>query len=209
MPCKPGELTARYRQGRLTPAELRDTLSVAAYTQIPQFVNTAQQPSTFRTIPPSHMENIEKLLPRQLVRCKVRAHSRKRTLDIAADLMAEQYPGISARRLFQALMKRERLGSTGLGKGVAIPHCRLDCPGMMAALFSLQRPVDYYAPDDQAVDLVFVLVVPRQETSAHLEALAMITSVFHSTAARVRLRQARNARELRARFLKVATGAAT
>ena len=147
---------------------------------------------------------IENLLARECIRQAVPAHSRKRALDLAADLLAEQHPGVPARRLFEALMERERLGSTGIGEGVAIPHCRLDCPDMMAAFFSLEKAVDYDAPDDQPVDLVFVLVVPLKETAAHLEVLALLASVFGDPVIRARLRSAGSADELGRLFLEAA-----
>ena len=152
----------------------------------------------------ANMLRIENLLAPECVRQAVPAHSRKRALDLAADLLAAHYPGVPARRLFEALMERERLGSTGIGAGVAIPHCRLECPRMMAAFFSLQQAVDYDAPDDQPVDLVFVLVVPLEETTAHLEVLALLSSVFGDPAIRARLRGAAGADELGREFLEAA-----
>ena len=141
---------------------------------------------------------IEDLLPPGCVRLDVAAHSRKRSLDVAADLLAEQHPDVDARLLFDALMERERLGSTGIGEGVAIPHCRLDCPRMMAAFLLLAEPVDYDAPDAIPVDLVFVLAVPPGENSAHLEVLAALASRFRDPATRERLRRAGSPAELRA-----------
>ncbi len=150
------------------------------------------------------MVRIEDMLRPECIRRAVRAHSRKRALDLAADLLAEQHPGVVARRLFESLMERERLGSTGIGEGVAIPHCRLPCPGMMAAFFSLASAVDYDAPDGKPVDLVFVLVVPPDETAAHLEALSMLATIFQDSATRCDLRQAASSPELGERFLRAA-----
>ena len=150
------------------------------------------------------MVRIEDLLPPECVRRAVTAHSRKRSLDFAADLLAEQYPRVDARPLFNALMERERLGSTGIGEGVAIPHCRLECPAMMAAFLLLAEPVDYDAPDGKPVDLVFVLVVPPGETSAHLEVLATLATVFRDPATRDRLRRAGSSGELGAILLDAA-----
>ena len=150
------------------------------------------------------MARIEDLLPPECVRRAVAAHSRKRSLDFAADLLDEQHPGVDARPLFDALMERERLGSTGIGEGVAIPHCRLECPGMMAAFFVLAEPVDYDAPDGKPVDLVFVLVVPPGENSAHLDVLATLATVFRDPATRDRLRQAGTCEELGATLFKAA-----
>ena len=153
------------------------------------------------------MVSIDELLPRACIRRGVPAHSRKRSLDFAADLLAEQHPGLDARPLFDALMERERLGSTGIGEGVAIPHCRQECPHMMAAFFLLAEPVDFDAPDEMPVDLVFVLVVPPEETSAHLEVLAALGAVFNDPATRARLRHAGSSVELGRVFFDAATGA--
>ena len=150
------------------------------------------------------MVRIEDLLRPDCVRRAVSAHSRKRSLDFAADLLAEKHPGVEARPLFDALMERERLGSTGIGEGVAIPHCRLECSRMMAAFMLLADPVDYDAPDDKPVDLVFVLAVPPGETSAHLEVLATLSTVFRDPATRERLRQAGSSRDLGAILLDAA-----
>ena len=150
------------------------------------------------------MLRIDKLLAPECVRRGLPAHSRKRTLDIAADLLSERHPDVAARHLFDALMARERLGSTGIGDGVAIPHCRLECQGMKAALFSLDQPVDYDAPDEQPVDLIFVLVVPVDEANAHLEALSLLAAIFKDADTRRRLREASSSGELDQRFREAA-----
>lgn len=126
----------------------------------------------------------------------VQANSRKRVLEAASDLIAEHHPDLSARPLFDELMNRERLGSTGIGDGVAIPHCRLDCSEIHGAMVVLDAPVDYDAIDDQPVDLLFVLVVPKEETSAHLELLAVLARMFSNADNRRLLRSADNGPEL-------------
>jgi len=93
-------------------------------------------------------------------------------------------------------MSRERLGSTGLGEGVAIPHCRLPCSRIHAACLTLAAPVDYDAADGAPVDLVFVLIVPPEETSAHLEVLAALARLYGSAENRNRLRAAASDKEL-------------
>ncbi|MFV2090707.1 MAG: PTS sugar transporter subunit IIA, partial [Pseudomonadales bacterium] len=82
------------------------------------------------------------------------------------------------RNLFDELMNRERLGSTGLGDGVAIPHCRIPCRQIHGACLTLANPVDYEAIDGIPVDLVFVLLVPPEENAAHLELLAELAKLF-------------------------------
>ncbi len=144
---------------------------------------------------------MEQLLPAACVLCQVAASSRKRVLDVAADAFMRVHSEISARALFSALMERERLGSTGLGEGVAIPHCRMDFPHMIGGLLTLAQPVDFDAPDGEPVDLLFILVAPQDEDTAHLEALAQLAAVFADAEARARLRGAVTASELKQRFL--------
>jgi PTS system nitrogen regulatory IIA component len=85
-------------------------------------------------------------------------------------------------------MARERLGSTGLGEGVAIPHCRIPCKRAMGAFLQLSKGIDYEAVDAQKVDLLFTFVVPLEETTAHLELLASLARMFNNSENRKRLR---------------------
>ena len=105
--------------------------------------------------------------------------------------------------MFEHLLTRERLGSTGLGEGIAIPHCRIDCPRPMAALLRLETPVDFDAPDDAPVDLLFVLIVPPGETSAHLTTLAALARLFQSADNRAALRAGASDAELYDTFVSL------
>jgi PTS system nitrogen regulatory IIA component len=134
------------------------------------------------------MADITRILSKECTRASVDAHSRKRAIEAAADLLADNYPELSARKLFDELMARERLGSTGLGEGVAIPHCRIPCGQVLGAFLRLAEAVDYDAIDAEHVDLLFVLVVPPEETTAHLELLANLARVFSDADNRKRLR---------------------
>ena len=145
---------------------------------------------------------MEALLPPACVRWAAAAASRKRALDLAADMLSAAHPHLAARSLFNALTAREHLGSTGLGKGVAIPHCRLGCRRLLGGLFSLAEPVDFQAADDQPVDLLFILVAPLDEPKTHLEALADLAAIFADGAQCARLRAAASPSELRERFLE-------
>ena len=118
--------------------------------------------------------------------------SRKRVLQQCSELLSAQYPQLAPRDLFSALMARERLGTTAIGEGVAIPHCRIDTESIVAAFFQLSDPIDYDAPDDAPVDLLFVLVVPETEQTAHLELLATLAGLFSDPNNRQRLRNCTN-----------------
>lgn len=128
--------------------------------------------------------NIE--LRPELAACRVEAPSRKRALQHAAGLLADST--LSQDTIFDALMARERLGSTGLGDGVAIPHCRLEVTETRVAMVSLASPVDYESIDADPVDLLFCIVVPLDEQQTHLTLLATLSAVFAEADNRVRLR---------------------
>lgn len=143
--------------------------------------------------------SISSLLNSTNVFCKTDCPSRKRALQFAARSIAENDPdqdGLIADEVFDGLLERERLGSTGLGFGIAIPHCRMACQSIHATFVSLAAPVDYEAADDQGVDLLFVLVVPQNETHAHLELLAELAGVFNLAENRTALRQCQDTESL-------------
>lgn len=135
------------------------------------------------------MTNATDLLTAERVRCKAPASSKKRALELGASLLADAIPGMSRLDIFDALNARERLGSTGLGQGMALPHGRvggLDAP--IAACLTLAEPIDFDAPDRQRVDVLFVLLVPRDCSSEHLRILAGLAEMFNDPALRDALR---------------------
>ena len=110
-------------------------------------------------------------------------HSKKDALDTLARLLAATDPGLGQGEIFDCLIARERLGSTGLGKGIAIPHGRLkEQQRAIAAFLRLAEGVDYAAADQQPVDLLFALIVPEQSTDAHLQTLARLAEMFSDDA---------------------------
>jgi PTS system nitrogen regulatory IIA component len=141
------------------------------------------------------MSDILGILERSCTKVGVPASSRKALLQYASDLLAEEYD-LPARQLFDELMNRERLGSTGLGDGVAIPHCRIACEKIHAACLTLAEPVDYDAIDGEPVDLIFILLVPPEEHSAHLELLSDLARLYGSDENRTTLRRASTDDEL-------------
>ena len=118
---------------------------------------------------------LESILAPSRTRCGVAGNSKKRVLETLAGIIAGDLPALSARDLFGHLVARERLGSTGIGKGIAIPHCRIaDCTGTVGGLVTLAHPVDYDAIDNEPVDILFVLLVPKEAQEAHLQTLAAL-----------------------------------
>jgi PTS system nitrogen regulatory IIA component len=125
---------------------------------------------------------ISALLSPNRVACHQDISSKKRSLELLSHLLATALPAFSDGELFDSLVGRERLGSTGLGHGVALPHGRikgLDAP--IAAFVSLQKGVDYDAIDNQPVDLLFALMVPEESTEEHLQILAQLAAMFSDT----------------------------
>ncbi len=107
--------------------------------------------------------------------------SKKKILEFVADRISDDVPEINAKDLFEALISRERLGTTGLGNKIAIPHCRCKaCPEPVGLFMRLAEPVDFDSVDQQPIDMVFALIVPEGENQEHLEILQALAEKFHS-----------------------------
>lgn len=123
--------------------------------------------------------------------CGVEAGSKKRALELLANTIAQDIPDIDADELFRSLIGRERLGSTGIGHGIAIPHCRVDqCNGTVGALITLADPIDFDAIDSQPVDILFAMLVPQDAHTEHLQTLAALAEALNKSEYRQRLRAA-------------------
>ncbi|WP_419834111.1 PTS IIA-like nitrogen regulatory protein PtsN [Endozoicomonas atrinae] len=131
----------------------------------------------------------------------VHGASKKKILEFIAERISSDVPEINAKELFEALVARERLGTTGLGEGVAIPHCRCKaCPSPIGLFIRLAEPVDFDSVDRKPVDLVFALIVPEGENQEHLEILKALAERFHSTTLLEKIRSA-SATELLYQFI--------
>ena len=123
--------------------------------------------------------------------------SKKRVLEQIANLVARDLTDLDAQDIFENLIAREKLGSTGFGNGIAIPHCRLPgCHAPLSAVLRLDSAVDFDAIDGAPVDLLFVLLVPEAATDEHLELLRQIASMLDRSEVRERLRQAQSSEAL-------------
>lgn len=123
--------------------------------------------------------------------------SKKRFLTTISERIADTVECLSADQTYTALLSREQLGSTGIGNGIAIPHCRVtDCNQITGALVKLESGIDFDAVDSQPVDLIFVLIVPAKAVDEHLKVLGALAALFHQDDFCQRLRQAGSAQEM-------------
>lgn len=131
------------------------------------------------------------ILEREGVFASLRVKNKKQALrELAA--RAAQVTQLDERQIFDTLLQRERLGSTGVGRGIAIPHARMSGLVRIAAVFAqLDEPIDFDALDGEPVDLVFVLLAPEQAGADHLKALARISRVLRDPMTLEKLRSAR------------------
>ncbi|MCG8324584.1 MAG: PTS sugar transporter subunit IIA [Thiotrichales bacterium] len=137
------------------------------------------------------------LLSSGRVRHRIDASSKKAVLEMLAEILATDIPTITSRDIFDCLVSREKLGSTGLGQGVAIPHGRIaSIESPICAFMLLNKAVDFDAPDNEYVDLVFSLIVPEESTEEHLQILAGIAEQFSREGFPDALRRTSSAEEL-------------
>lgn len=128
---------------------------------------------------------------------QVEGVNKKKLLELLAERLAEHNPQLNVDAVFDALLARERLGSTALGEGIALPHCRLECcTKPLGILLTLKEPIEYDAQDNQAVDIIFMLLVPDSDPEEHLNTLSHIAALFSQVEYRDALRAAHTSEEL-------------
>ena len=142
------------------------------------------------------MSQINNILPRSNVFFDLDVGSKKRVFE-QVGLLLENSEKLSRSTVFDSLFARERLGSTGLGHGVAIPHgCIKGLREAVGVLIRLKQPILFDAPDGKPVSLLFVLLVPDQATDLHLQLLSELAQLFSSKALREKLLTAPDAETL-------------
>jgi PTS system nitrogen regulatory IIA component len=135
--------------------------------------------------------NMTDLITAKRIACGEAVASKKRVLELLGELIVEDQIDLTAREVFDTLIGRERLGSTGLGHGVALPHGRLgQIQQAIGAFIKLNDGIDFDAIDRQPVDLIFALLVPEHFTDEHLKILAYLAEMFSDTAFCQQLRSA-------------------
>lgn len=145
--------------------------------------------------------HIDDVLTKANIMLSVKSESKKHLLDIISLQFAKTYPSLNKDMMLDELVKRERLGTTALGHGVAIPHIRLDTEHQPLGVFiQLETPIEFDAQDQQPVDLVFALLVPKSQCDNHLHLLSEITNALVSYSSRQALREAKDTDDILSRL---------
>ncbi|MET3589044.1 PTS system nitrogen regulatory IIA component [Bartonella silvatica] len=149
------------------------------------------------------MNLIELIAPEAIIPA-LKANSKKQVLQALAE-KAAKLTGLSERVIFDIILQREKLGSTGLGGGIAIPHGKLPDINRIIGIFArLESPVDFEALDDEPIDLVFLLLAPENAGADHLKALSQIARVLRHADVVQKLRNTYDAHALYALLVQSA-----
>jgi PTS system nitrogen regulatory IIA component len=146
------------------------------------------------------MSQISQLLPLENVVLDLDAGSKKRVFEYAG-LVFENNQGVANSAVFNSLFAREKLGSTGLGQGIAIPHGRINgLKKALGAFIRLANPIPFDSPDGEPVSMFFILLVPEQATEQHLQILSELAERFSEASCRDALSTARDAQTVQQTF---------
>jgi PTS system nitrogen regulatory IIA component len=142
------------------------------------------------------MINLADLVTKDRVLLDLRSGSKRQLLQALADAAA-QATGVESVTILEALVQREKLGTTGLGEGIAIPHAKIPALAELTGFFArLGKPVDFDALDGHPVDLVFLLLAPEAAGADHLKALARVARILRDQDLRRQIREAATATEV-------------
>ncbi|ACA88498.1 MULTISPECIES: PTS IIA-like nitrogen regulatory protein PtsN [Shewanella] len=123
--------------------------------------------------------------------------SKKKVLELISDLAAVQYPSLSSQEIFESLLAREKMGSTGIGNGIAIPHGRLtNISQPVAVLIKCEEPISFDSIDKQPVDILFALLVPADQCEQHLSTLSAMAEKLNDKLILKQLRKTQDESEL-------------
>ncbi len=123
--------------------------------------------------------------------------SKKKVLELISDLAAVQYPTLSSQEIFESLLAREKMGSTGIGNGIAIPHGRLtNISQPVAVLIKCEEPISFDSIDRQPVDILFALLVPEEQCEQHLSTLSTMAEKLNNKHIVKQLRKTQDESEL-------------
>ncbi len=137
------------------------------------------------------------ILPLENISININGNSKKKVLENLSIYISGLAEGASSEKIYRSLQVRERLGTTAIGDGIAIPHCRIaELKEITAAFFKLNSPIDFGSDDRILVDLIFVLIVPDEQDELHLNALSLIAGVLQDEKRCVAIREARSKQAL-------------
>jgi len=140
---------------------------------------------------------LESILSLDRIQYSSKIGSRKNALEHISKLLCQHLPGIESEDIFESYVERERLGSTAIGHGVAIPHIRSNkVREPVAAFLHLEKGIEFGAQDEEAVDLIFGLLVPEDGAEEHLEILAKLARMFSQAECRESFRQKKDPKAL-------------
>ncbi len=140
---------------------------------------------------------LEQLISPGSVLCNVHARSKKHSLEILSELLANPNPDIANEEIFAKLIERERLGCTSLDKGIAFPHCRISSvQASCGALMRLSEAIEFDSPDGVSVDLIFGLILPKELNDSHYGDIDMVTGFLANDSLAAKLRSANSSSEL-------------
>lgn len=139
---------------------------------------------------------LSEVLSLDCTKSAVQCSSKKRALEIISEIAA-QHTGQNATELFECMLSREKMGSTGIGNGIAIPHARMtDSEKAVAVLIQCAEPIEFDAIDNRPVDLLFALLVPEEQCKEHLKTLSCMAERLNDKQILKQLRHAENDQEL-------------
>ena len=137
------------------------------------------------------MEFVELMTPEAVI-SQMKADNKKQVLQELSGCAAK-LTGVEERIIFEVLLERERLGTTGVGNGIAIPHGKLSNVKQLCGVFArLDTPIDFDAIDDQPVDLIFILLAPESAGADHLKALAWVSRLLRDSSICKKIRRSEN-----------------
>lgn len=140
---------------------------------------------------------LDAILTKERTKANVDGVSKKRVLESLATLFADNLDGVDVDELYRNLLNREKLGTTGIGSGIAIPHCRFNTQGQTyGACLTLTSPIDFDAVDSKPVDIVFAMLVPENAETEHLQLLATLAEQLQAPNFVSRLRAAHDDNKL-------------
>ena len=152
---------------------------------------------------------LSELISSKSIIATLKVGSKKQALQELSQI-AEEITGVSSRDIFGTVLQRERLGSTGVGQGIAIPHGKLEGLDKLFAIFArLETPISYDSMDDQPVDLIFLLLAPESAGADHLKALARISRTLRDPSITEKLRNSDSSKAIYSILTESVTARAT